>query len=268
MRHATHARTAGTARTGSTAATAASGPPTPGRRVVDAPTRMFHWLFAATFTGAYLSADSEHWRLLHATLGYAFGGLLVFRVLYGLLGPRHASLGSLWRRIAGAPAWLRSLGSARAESGVNRRQGQQLATTAAIVAMLALAAPLALSGWGAYADWGDLTGGDLLSELHEVLGEALLALVLAHLGLVAGLSVLRRRNLALPMLTGRVREPGPSPVRHDRRWLAALLLAAVAGFGAWQWLDAGGAPRAPPVDRDDAGAVETVRTAIAASRLR
>ena len=110
MRHATHARTAGTARTGSTAATAASGPPTPGRRVVDAPTRMFHWLFAATFTGAYLSADSEHWRLLHATLGYAFGGLLVFRVLYGLLGPRHASLGSLWRRIAGAPAWLRSLG--------------------------------------------------------------------------------------------------------------------------------------------------------------
>ena len=40
-------------------------------------------VFAATFTGAYLSADSEHWRLLHATLGYAFGGLLVAVSLQG-----------------------------------------------------------------------------------------------------------------------------------------------------------------------------------------
>lgn len=41
---------------------------------------MFHWLFALSFVGAYLSAESEHWRLLHVTLGYSFAGLLVFRV--------------------------------------------------------------------------------------------------------------------------------------------------------------------------------------------
>ena len=84
-------------------------PPAPSRRVVDAPTRMFHWLFALSFVGAYVTADSEQWRLLHVTLGYAFAGLLGFRVLYGLLGPRQSGLGLLWRRLAGMPAWMRSL---------------------------------------------------------------------------------------------------------------------------------------------------------------
>ena len=37
----------------------ASGKPVLQRRVVDAPTRMFHWLFALSFVGAYLSADGE-----------------------------------------------------------------------------------------------------------------------------------------------------------------------------------------------------------------
>ena len=57
------------------------------RLVVDAPMRMFHWLFALSFVGAYVTADSERWRLVHVTLGYTMAGLLVFRLLYGLLGP-------------------------------------------------------------------------------------------------------------------------------------------------------------------------------------
>src|SRR5512143_1865420 len=202
------------------------------RLVVDAPTRMFHWLFASTFLGAYVTAESEHWRLLHVTLGYAFAGLLGFRVLYGIFGPRQARLGLLWRRLAGAPAWLRSLRLARSFSAINWRQAQNLSVALAIVTMLALVAPLVLSGYGAYNDWGHW-----LEEVHEFFGNAFLTVVLAHLGLIAGVSVLRRQNQALPMLTGRVRGNGPSPVRHNRAWLAGLLLLAVVSFAAWQWHD-------------------------------
>ena len=48
----------------------ASTTTTPRRRVIDAPTRMFHWLFALTFIGAYVTAESEHWRqeALHLNL--------------------------------------------------------------------------------------------------------------------------------------------------------------------------------------------------------
>ena len=45
------------------------------------------------------------------------------------------------------------------------------------------------------------------------------------------------RDRALPMLTGRVPGNGPSPVQHNRRWLAAVVLLAVLAFGAWQWQD-------------------------------
>jgi cytochrome b len=208
--------------------------PAPRRLVTDAPTRMFHWLFALSFVGAYLTAESEHWRLLHVTLGYSFAGLLVFRVLYGLLGPRQAGLGLIWRKLGAAPAWLRSL---TAGTAVNWRQGQHLAMALAIVLMLALVLPLTLSGYATYNDWGDVLGGDWLEETHELFGNAFLAVVLAHLGLIALLSVLRRQNLALPMLTGRVTGSGPSPVQHNRVWLAAAVLLAVLAFGVWQWQD-------------------------------
>lgn len=207
--------------------------PVPTRLVTDAPTRMFHWLFALSFVGAYITADGERWRLLHVTLGYTLAGLLVFRVLYGLFGPRQAGLGQLWRKLAGAPAWLRSLTSVPGLGAINWRQGQNLLMALGVFALLAMVVPLTLSGYGSYNDWGGW-----LENVHEFFGEAFLAVVLAHIALIAGLSLLRRKNQALPMLTGRVEGAGPSLVKHNRLWLAVLLLASVLAFGAWQWQQA------------------------------
>jgi hypothetical protein len=105
----------------------------------------------------------------------------------------------------------------------------------AIVLVLVLALPLTLSGYATYQEWGDVFGGELFAELHETLGNALLALVLLHVGLVALLSLLRRRNLAMPMLSGRVEGAGPDLVKHNRVALALALLLAVLAFGSWQW---------------------------------
>ena len=221
---------------------AAARQPAPRRRVVDAPTRMFHWLFALSFLGAYITAEGERWRALHVTLGYTLAGLLVFRVLYGLLGPRHARLGPLLRKLAGATTWLRSAAGALRSGtvqGVAWRQGQNLLMATAVVALLLLAVPLAISGYGTYNDWGDASGGvlggDWLEEVHETVANAMLAAVLLHVGLIAALSVLRRKNQALPMLTGHVEGPGPHLVKRNHAWLAALLLLAVVAFFAWSW---------------------------------
>ena len=210
--------------TGSPARAAAA----PGRRVIDAPTRMFHWLFAFGFAGAYLTADSESWRLVHVTLGYSVAGLLAFRVLYGLVGPRQVRLAALWARVTGLAGWVRD-----ARAGTPKwRQAQGLAMGAVIVLLLVAVVPLTLSGMGTFQEW---TGGDWLEEIHEFFGNAMLALVLGHLGLLLLLSVLRRRNQATPMVTGRMPGNGPDLVRSNRGWLAALLLLAVLGYGAWEW---------------------------------
>lgn len=204
----------------------------PSRRVTDATTRMLHWLMALSFTGAYLTAESEHWRLVHVTLGYTLGGLLVARVLWGLLGPRHARLTYLWSRLQGLPAWLQSLRTAAPAW----RQGQNLLMALAVALILALILPLTLSGYASYAEWGGGGwGGEWLEELHEFFGNAMLAVVLGHVGLIAGLSLLRRTNQALPMLTGRVAGSGPDLAPKNHGLLAAAVLACVLAFWSWQW---------------------------------
>ena len=201
------------------------------RRVVDAPTRMFHWLFALCFAGAYITADGESLRMLHVTLGYTLAGLLGFRLVYGLVGPRHARLSLMARKLAGLPAWLASF-KAGSLLQVNWRQGQNLLMALAVVALLVLVLPVTLSGYLNYKDFG----GDLMEELHGAAGELFLWVVLAHLALIAGLSVLRNKNQARPMLTGHTEGAGPDLVKHNARWLALLLLLSVLAYWVWAWL--------------------------------
>ncbi len=205
------------------------------RRVVDAPIRMFHWLFALSFLGAYVTADGERFRLLHVTLGYTMAGLLVFRLLYGLFGPKQTGLKVLWRKVSVAPDWLRSVKQMRSLGDVNWRQGQNMLMALAVLALLVLVIPITLTGYGTYNDWGS----EWLEDLHEVVGEALLWVVLAHLALVLGLSLLRGKNQATPMLTGYVEGPGTDLVKNNRQWLAVLLLIAVLAYSAYELLHLG-----------------------------
>lgn len=213
-------------------AAAAAGPARErGRRVVDAPTRMFHWLFALSFLGAFVTADSERVRELHVALGYLFAGLLVFRALYGIVGPRHARLAPTLRRLAGVRSWLRSTLRARSISGVDWRHGENLLIVFAVAAMLAGVVPLVLSGHGVFEEWT----GDWLEDVHEFLGNAFLAVAIAHVVAIVGFGLIRGRNRAAPMITGRVAGAGPDVVRRNGTWLAVLMLVASLGFVAW-WL--------------------------------
>lgn len=135
----------------------------PTRRVIDAPMRMFHWLFALCFVGAYASADGEHWRMLHVTLGYTLAGLLAFRLVYGLVGPRQARLALLGRRLGGLSGWVSSLRTST-PGNLNWRKGQNLLMALALVALLAAVVPVTLSGYAIYNDFG----GEWLEELHEL----------------------------------------------------------------------------------------------------
>lgn len=212
-----------------------SNPPT--RRVVDAPTRMLHALIALSFAGAYVSADGERWRALHISLGYLLGGLLLARIAYGVAGPRQARVVLWFRKLAAAPGWLRATTGALASGSwkaVGWRQGQNLMMAGLIALLPLLLVPLLLSGLAPHLEWVQGGLADAVSELHEALGEATLGVVLAHIGAVVALSLIRRQNQARPMLSGRVPGVGPDLASRNRGLLALLILAAAAGFLAWR----------------------------------
>ena len=226
--------TAPTPATSPTASHRPAGNSTGGRRVTDAPTRVYHWLLALSFLGAYLTGDGERLRALHVTLGYTMAGLILFRLLYGLFGPRQVRLSVLRNKLTLGLAWLRGLPASLARGQVNWQPGQNLLMALAITLLLLCVLPLTLSGYAIYHEWG----GEWLEELHEFFGNGYLMLVLAHLGLLLGISLWRRKNQALPMLTGRLPGKGPDLVRRNQGWLAILLLLAVLGYWRWEWQQA------------------------------
>lgn len=203
----------------------------PGKVLVwDAPTRLFHWLLVASFIGAQMTADSERWRLLHVTCGYTVGVLLVFRLLWGVFGTRHARFAGFVRGPAAVMRYLRSLLSNQPEhyTGHNPMGGW------AVLALLASSLLAVASGWLVYVD----AGGEWLAELHEFIGDFMLLLVAVHLAGVIVSSWLHRENLVRAMVTGM--KPGwPNEAAHGPiRSLALLLLIVVLGLWCWQWLGA------------------------------
>lgn len=212
----------------------AASAPAPSRRTVDAPTRAFHWLFALSFVGAYLTADGERWRMVHVTLGYTLIGLIAFRLLWGVFGPRHARLSLWFARLRGAPALLRSLltpGDGRPALAAVR----PLLNALAVVSLLGLAVLATASG---YALYDEAFGGaleDLLEGLHETAGNAMLMFVLLHVALIAVGVLFKGRQQAWAMVTGRVPGRGPDLVKRNQALLGGLLLASAVAFWVWQW---------------------------------
>jgi cytochrome b len=162
--------------------------------VWDLPTRLFHWLLAGTFAGAWLTAESERWIDVHVTLGTTFAGLIAFRLLWGFVGTRHARFSSFVRGPRGVASYLKSLFTFKPEHHV----GHNPAGGWAVLALLGLGIVTAVAGFLAYQDYG----GHWLEELHEGAASAMLGLVLFHIAAVAVSSLLHKENLVRAMITG------------------------------------------------------------------
>ena len=166
------------------------------RRLIDGLTRLFHGALALGFAGAFITSEMESIRQVHVILGYTVLGALVLRLDWGLIGPRTARL-SVWGqklRLA-SPLW-----ASLHQGKLPLSQAQTVLQGLATLSLLVLAVLVTASG---YATLESLTG-EWVEEVHEALGNAMLAVVLLHLVLVGVASVARRQNQALTMLTGRI----------------------------------------------------------------
>ena len=189
--------------------------------------RVFHWLMALCFAGAYLTAESEVWRLVHVTLGYTMLGLAVFRVVWGFAGTRYARFANFVCGPSKVSAYLRSLLSRSPAHFV----GHNPAGAWAILIVLALAFVVGLSGYCSYND----LAGEWVARLHDQASNLMLLVVMVHVGGVIVSSRLHQENLVGSMLTGY--KYGAARDAVPRAWysLAIALALAVILFWLWQW---------------------------------
>jgi cytochrome b len=199
-------------------------------KVWDAPVRVFHWLLVLSFAGAYLSAESESWRLLHVTLGYTLGGLVAFRLVWGLVGTRYARFANFVRGPQAVLTYLRSLRKGQPQHHL----GHNPAGAVAIVLLLLASVAVVGSGWAIYND----VGGEWLSELHDIAANSMLLVVAIHVAGVLVASRLHRENLVRAMVTGQKNGAPADGIRRTRAALAVLLVLAVLGYWWLQWQSA------------------------------
>ena len=168
-------------------------------KVWDPLVRVFHWGLVLSFAVAWLSADDG--RALHQWAGYAAGGLIALRLVWGLLGTRYAR----FRQFVRSPsAILRYLGDI-VTGRESRYVGHNPAGGAMIIALLVTLGAVATTGW--MMTTNQFYGYEWVEDVHEVLANALLWLVGLHIAGVVLASLRHRENLVLAMVTGSKRAP-------------------------------------------------------------
>lgn len=190
--------------------------------VWDVPTRVFHWLLALSFTGAFLTAESERYRDVHVLLGYTVLGLVAFRLLWGLLGTRYARFWSFAYGPKSVLSYVKSLFSRSPQHYV----GHNPAGSWAIYGLLVLSV---LAGTSGYATYNEI-GGQWMEDVHEALANTLLGLVFVHIAGVVLSSVLHRENLVRSMLNGHKFGKSGEGIRYRHRLVGAALVAAVVAL--------------------------------------
>jgi len=171
--------------------------------VVDLGTHMAHASMALAFLVSFLTSESESWRLVHVYSGYSLATVLAFRLLWAWVGPASAHLGLMLRRVAMWRVWLKKL-----EQGewITRNFWVCVSSwmlSAEVLCIYVFCTVTIASGWATYNELsGDGWLNDALQELHEGLGNAAMAVVCIHVGLVVMLRVWRGPQALRPMWRG------------------------------------------------------------------
>lgn len=211
-------------------------------RVWDLPTRAFHWVLAicviALVVTAKVGGNAMVW---HMRLGLVVLALLVFRLVWGLVGGR-------WSRFASflyAPATVLRYLRGEHRPGDHFEVGHSPLGAFSVFALMAVL--LVQVGTGLIANDEIATTGPLnqyvanatgllASGWHKGYGQwILLGLVALHIVAIAAYK-LRGKNLVTPMITGDKALPPGVPASQDSpatRGLAAVVLAAGAALAVW-----------------------------------
>jgi cytochrome b len=221
---------------------ASPGLPQP-TRVWDLPTRLFHWTLAASVVGSLVTGQiGGNAMVWHFRLGYVAFALLVFRLVWGLVGGR-------WSRFASfifAPGTVLRYLRGQTRPGEHLEVGHNPLGAFSVFAVLGLL--LLQVATGLFADDEIANVGPLnkfvatatglaATAWHKQWGQRILmVLVLVHVGAIVFYLVKKKVNLIRPMVSGDKPLPAGVPASADSagtRLLALVLATLSAALVTW-----------------------------------
>lgn len=177
--------------------------------VWDLPTRLFHWslVLLVSINLFLISPRGGTATVIHFVAGYAIAGLLLFRLLWGFVGSPHSRFADFLRPWSVVRPYVERLArlSPPHSVGHNPLGGWMIA------AMLATLIGMVVTGLfaagrraaGPFAALIPSTASHLVGELHQLIANLMIGLVILHLAGILGDWLLTRDNLIKSMITGR-----------------------------------------------------------------
>lgn len=200
-------------------------------RIWDLPTRLFHWLLVMAISGAlltqYMGGTAMAW---HFRFGYLALSLIGFRLIWGLIGSRHARFASFVRGPAVILAYMRGRQTA-GETHPGHNPLGALSVLAMLVVILlqagsGLFASDDIASQGPLAKFIEQDLSEQISTLHAHVGAKLIyTLVGLHLCAIAYYRLRHHLHLVWPMLCGNKELPDTRDAVSDNWRLRALALA-------------------------------------------
>ena len=178
-------------------------------KVWDPLVRLFHWGLVASFTIAYIT--EEDFLNIHVWAGYTIAGLLLVRIVWGIIGTKHARFSDFIYRPRTIIQFLKDTAVLKAKRYLGHNPaGGAMVILLMLSLMLTTVTGLVIYGAeeqaGSIAQWfasfSPLGWGEIAEEAHEFFANFTLFLVLAHVIGVLVESLIHKENLVASMING------------------------------------------------------------------
>lgn len=193
--------------------------------VWDVPTRVFHWLLVLCFAGAWLTSESERLQMIHYAFGYSACALVLFRLVWGLIGTKYARFSQFIKAPSEIIGHLKGLLSGHEHSSPGHNPVGGLVMLGLMLAILVIG----LTGYFSIKEFL----GNLMSEAHEAIASLTLGLVIIHVVAAIVMSLLQKENLVKAMVDGRKKGLPDQAIRFPQYLIGFLL---IAGWGYFFYL--------------------------------
>lgn len=211
---------------GPTKITSGNGANMKSQLVYDLPMRIFHWLFAGLFIGAFLIAktfdDDSPVFSYHMLAGLLLGFTVLLRIIWGFIGTKHSRFSSFALHPKDVVAYIAGI-----FSGDKRRwAGHNPASSWASLVMFGLALGLGITGYL-------MANGqkETFKDLHELMANGFLVVVLMHVAGVVLHALRHQDGIVMTMIDGARKDiPIAETISGSKPGVALFFVGLVAIF--------------------------------------
>lgn len=211
-------------------------------RVWDLPVRVFHWTLVLAIIGAFVTNRlGVAYFQYHVWCGYTILVLILFRIIWGIVGTKHARFSNFVRGPHATLRYVAKLISGRDDNYAGHNPlGAWMVV--ALLGTLGVQAAFGLFANDEIFNTGPLSGyvsqvvSLRLTSMHRYLFYWIIGAVTVHIFAVVAHSLFKEENLVRAMMTGRKSARTATShdgIRSSRTWLAFLVTFALSAGLAW-----------------------------------